>query len=487
MTSTSYESRHKSRLLREMSYNLNRSQSVASSTGSNHGTVSPDSTMTTNFTFNPERDEVFNSTGLFDLDRHPHLPNIRDTAKKYGRWTPRQPEIEFDSSALARAFPNFTQAGPSDDGMFFEHGRAPSRVTEPTPTRLPSHKLNTIRTSRTILPSQTRMPEPTPTPVPSHTTDNTDPSRYIPLVRRLSQPKLRDSILKEVLINSARKEVTPRKEIIPQNQVTPQKENIQQKEITSQKESTPRKDLHNETAKDSARRVRGPLEHGRIDSIDSWVNGSPGTLGYEAPQKENIAPQPAQRSPYVSNASRTSNGERKSPAELYARVDDGSFIGDERPATVTSQTNNSRFVNGQVASQSANVSKKRPLEDGHTNHTTTSTIPNATQKSFSIPQQTDMSQNTHIINTGIPVVARDGEARYAPQYTPFSRNPLEPVDGILVPDEEEDIYQSLDRFKARCAVLERENARLVVENGNCQREAYELRNGLDELYGNGPN
>lgn len=83
--------------------------SVASSTGSAHGTLSDDDS------FNPERDEAFGSTGLIDQQQltstTPGLPQIRDTAKKAGRWSPRrQPEVQVNSSAIGRAFADFTSS-----------------------------------------------------------------------------------------------------------------------------------------------------------------------------------------------------------------------------------------------------------------------------------------------------------------------------------------------------------------------------------------
>ena len=116
--STSDARQRRSRLIAEMSRNIklneisinssiaskrNHDRSYASSTGSNHGTVSSsssgtgssrhgtisgDSTRSTDF--DPERDEALMSTQRMDFDVSQKLPQIRDTARKYGRWAPRR-------------------------------------------------------------------------------------------------------------------------------------------------------------------------------------------------------------------------------------------------------------------------------------------------------------------------------------------------------------------------------------------------------------
>jgi hypothetical protein len=103
--------------------------SVASSTGSNHGsiTISPDDTYNSNFPidFDPERDEAMCST--LEVKRNYKQtvnpsPQIRDTAKKYGRWSPRRPQhdVIINTSALAQAFPDFSQAGSPNDTFSLE-------------------------------------------------------------------------------------------------------------------------------------------------------------------------------------------------------------------------------------------------------------------------------------------------------------------------------------------------------------------------------
>ncbi|RDW73436.1 hypothetical protein BP6252_07343 [Coleophoma cylindrospora] len=113
MSALSPDSRHKARQIREISRQLHHDNSVASSTGSQHGTVSPDSTQSTDF--DPIRDDAQGSTGLIE-QINANLPRLRDTARKYNRWAPRRsdepaPTFELNTSAINDAFPGF-DCGP---------------------------------------------------------------------------------------------------------------------------------------------------------------------------------------------------------------------------------------------------------------------------------------------------------------------------------------------------------------------------------------
>jgi hypothetical protein len=64
------------------------------------------------------------STRQMDVDFSQKLPELRDTAKKYGRWNGnRLPDFQINTSAIGRAFPDFSQGDSSDDSMPIEVGR----------------------------------------------------------------------------------------------------------------------------------------------------------------------------------------------------------------------------------------------------------------------------------------------------------------------------------------------------------------------------
>lgn len=164
--STSDARQRRSRLIAEMSRNIklndlsmtssiaskrNNDRSFASSTGSKHGTVSTssigsrhgtvsgDSTRSTDF--DPERDEALMSTQRMDFDVSQKLPQIRDTARKYGRWAPRKTEdFKINTSAIGRAFPDFTQ-GDTEMSLSIEQPR-PHHTTKQSLNDSPLASIN---------------------------------------------------------------------------------------------------------------------------------------------------------------------------------------------------------------------------------------------------------------------------------------------------------------------------------------------------------
>ena len=410
MPPTSQSSRHQSRLSREMNRDFNRTMgSVASSTGSNHGTVSADSTISTDF--NPDKDEAIMSTCQLDNNFSQRLPQLRDTAKKYGRWAPRpQQDFVINTSAIGRAFPDFSQGGSSDDSLSFEIGRGAKARQRATSGRRPRAEFSG---------------------------DMDSPVVTLGDLKILSTPKgpnKKVSVLQEVLRQSTRNETPPKRA--------------------------------------------------------------------NSEQKENVPPssqKSSKASPYVSHASRTTSGERRTLAELHARVaddSDGSFIGDERPPTVTFQTTNTRFSNAQsrvphtatvssrrqqyadavadaIRNASDTPSKAQTKTEPQVNQNINPTTPNPTQQSFLLPNNMpEVSENiSGTLLNGMPFT-RNGRV-----HSPSSakRNgAYGQVDGIPLPDEEEDIYKSLEIFKARVAILERENIEL-------QRSMINLQNENDQL------
>ena len=386
MATNGQSSRHKSRLLREMSRDLNRSiHSVASSTGSNHGTVSTDSTMTD---FNPQKDGAMMSTQQLDNNYSQKLPELRTTAKKYGRWAPREhTDIVINTSAIGRAFPGFSEGGSSDDSISLEIGRGPKSHQRPTPTRLPrAEYFDNVESSEVVTTGSVKILG--------------TPQRF----------QSKSSVLQDALRNNAAK-----------------------------RESVPRRDT-----------------------------GS---------HKENIPPpntqKPTKSSPYTSHASRTTSGERRTLAELHAQVADdteGSFIGDERPATITFQPKNTRFSSVRShSSHAANVSTKRhevedalveklrtasgtpskPQTKPQANYTVHSNTPNPTQQSFLLPNIPDISEATAAsFNKGT---------------------------GVPLPGEEQDIYANIDLLKDRVADLEMQLAQAHGVNGQLETENRHLQ------------
>lgn len=364
----------------QFTFNIMSAPSVASSTGSKHGTVSPDDTYDTfNIDFNPERDEAICSTIEFKRDFSKTLPQLRDTAKKYGRWTPRpQPDVAINTSALARAFPGFSQAGSPNDTFSLEIPRG--------------HKGKQQTTYSGAL---------------TFSGDINSPMVDLPNNLRLMRtPKRGDAAQPAIFEDATRNNTQPHNttDIPPQTHFTEQKENIP------------------------------PL-----------------------PQQKPTQQNATKRTQYTSNASRTISGERKSLKELHARVadeSDGSFIGTERPASVTFQPKNTRFSQPTKASN-AETAKPQPLPKANAKkkqqpHLFTPTgntpkPPNATQQSFFVESVLASASNTQ--SNGLPVVQHG-------QVIKGGSRSFGPVDGMDLPEEEEDIYEYARKLKAQVAQLE---------------------------------
>ena len=409
-------SRHKSRLLREMSRDLNHS--IASSTGSNHGTVSTDSTLTD---FNPEKDDAVMSTRQLDNDTsntNPKLPKLRDTAKKYGRWAPRQPEFVINTSALDKAFPDFTQ-GSIDDALDTE-------------------SIEVGRGAKTRQRGASRNPR-------FDYSDNFDSPIVVGEYKVLrSPPRGHDEEMDPMIKDIKRSSV--------------QKTTISQHRNLSQKENLP-------------------------PSAQKSATGSP----------------------YVSNASLASGGQRRTLAELHAYVADesnGSISLDPRAAHRNFQAKSTRFSSQSKAQQLTTLSKKQQLEDvsaakfraaSNTTpsrgqgksfqvvNTGASNTPNPTQQSFILPAATEFSQlvSAETGAAGIPVIVRGGMVQ-ARTLNRFSGK-FDDVDGIEVPTEEEDIYLSVELLKSKVAQLETEKADSEKIVNDLKRDNFQLQTKMKEF------
>lgn len=361
------------------------------------------------------------STRQLDNDTsntNPKLPKLRDTAKKYGRWAPRQPEFVINTSALDKAFPDFTQ-GSIDDALDTE-------------------SIEVGRGAKTRQRGASRNPR-------FDYSDNFDSPIVVGEYKVLrSPPRGHDEEMDPMLKDIKRSSV--------------------QKTTTSQ--------------------------HRNLS------------------QKENLPPsaqKSATGSPYVSNASLASGGQRRTLAELHAYVADesnGSISLDSRPAHRNFQAKSTRFSSQSKAQQPTTLLKKQQLEDvlaaksraaSNTTpsrgsgksfqvvNTGASNTPNPTQQSFILPAATEFSQmvSAETGAAGIPVIVRGGMVQ-ARTLNRFSGK-FDDVDGIEVPTEEEDIYLSVELLKSRVAQLETEKADSEKIVNDLQRDNFQLQTKMKEF------
>ena len=104
-------------LIREMSRDSNKTRRSTSSKGSHD-----DAGFTTS-DFDPENDALMSTRQLDNFSQR--LPELRASAQKYSRYSRPEPDYAINTSAIARAFPDFSQ-GPSslqDDSISIEIGR----------------------------------------------------------------------------------------------------------------------------------------------------------------------------------------------------------------------------------------------------------------------------------------------------------------------------------------------------------------------------
>lgn len=414
-------SRHRSRIIREMTQDLNKTNhSYASSTGSHHGTVSDDSTVSD--IFDPENEAIM-STRQMDLNFSQQLPELRDTAKKYGRWNDgRQPDFVINTSAIGRAFPGFSEGGSSDDSLSMEVGRgAKTRQRTSSQQTRPQYSNNDID-SPIVTVGDFQILSTPPTKAPSKLSQQQDAPRSS--TRKESSSKR----------TSAHKENIP-----PPNSLT------------------------------SVKRISG----------------------------------------YISGATRTSSGEqRRTLAELHAQVaddSDGSYIADERPATVTIAAKSSRFANNQprkspLASVSGQgkqkvtdalidalagrrtISQKQTPSKPPSNGTVTSNTLNPTNQSFLLPNMPDISEVVSgTFKNGTPVFTRSGKVQTRFSSNSTERKAHDGLDGIPIPQEEKDIFLSLQLLQEKVATLEMEKADTQNYLEELQNENYRLQAEREEF------
>ena len=113
-------SKQRAQLIREMSKDMNRTRNSSGSSQRSLDLASPQPTVSD---FDPENEAIM-STRQLDHNAQ-QLPELRASAQKYSRFTRPEPDFAINTSAIGRAFPDFSQNGTSydDDSMSIEIGR----------------------------------------------------------------------------------------------------------------------------------------------------------------------------------------------------------------------------------------------------------------------------------------------------------------------------------------------------------------------------
>ena len=414
-SSTSPEQREqRAQLLRELSQDLNRTRNSSASTRFSQGTVSRDITTSS---FDPEN-EALVSTRQIDNSAQ-KLPELRASAQKHNRFSQQPPQSELDyaidTSALGRAFPDFTQGGSSsDDGsMSIEIGRGLRKGSGAAIGKLGGS---------------------TRSPATSNRDDSFD----------FSAP----------MVSNHRGTNTP-----PLVNPKTRKNNIAG-------QSTPVGDSQVRKSSGLRNEIREPT------------------------------PPVTKTKDYGSGSSRQGSENRQSLAAIHARVrdeNDTSYIEEDRPPTIDLTTRSSRFISGKHQnreqrkplpgkfSSKQNFSQSTPQYEA----TTTATQrPNAKglptsnhgTQSIVLPDMPNVSELVSgVFEDGTPVFSLSGKPRSS-RFTSGSRTQRRlttrlthsAINEIDVPDDEQDIYLSLQILQDKVDQLERNRGEAEVAMGELQ-------------------
>ena len=394
-------SEQRAQLLRELSQDLNRTRNSSASTKFSQDTASPD---TTTSSFDPEN-EALVSTRQFDTPDQV-LPQLRASAEKYnsvhvpGSHSEPRSELDYaiDTSAIGRAFPDFTQgATSSEDGsMSIELGRGLKKSSSNTIGKL----------------GKSNRPQASPASNRDDSFDFSAPmidNHYVTSTPPLANPKTRTS-------NGALQ--------------------------------------GNQSADTQARQPSGLRNEIR-----------------------DTTPPVVKTKDYVSGSSRQGSENRQTLAAMHARVrdeNDVTYISEGRPPTIDLTTRSSRFSTAKHQNRDLrkglptrfNSKQKfvQPASPHGVDMTATqrrlskgAPISNPTTQSVVLPQMPNVSELlSGVFEDGTPVFTLNGKprsSRFTSGYHAQQRQ-ISGVDDIDVPQEEQDIYVSLQIAEDKVADLE---------------------------------
>ena len=392
----------RAQLLRELSQDLNRTRNSSASTKFSQDSASPD---TTTSSFDPENEGLV-STRQFDPPDQ-LLPQLRASAEKYSRFRdpgppsePRsEPDYAIDTSAIGRAFPDFTQGGTSseDGSVSIEIGRGLKKGSSNTIGKL--GKSNRSQAS----PASNR----------DDSFDFSAPmigNHYVTSTPPLPNPKTRIS-------NGAAQ--------------------------------------GNQSADTHARQPSGLRNEVR-----------------------DTTPPVIKTKDYVSGSSRQGSENRQTLAAVHARVrdeNDVTYISEGRPPTIDLTTRSSRFGSAKHQNRDlrkglpARFNSKQKFVQPVTSHDVDITatqgplskgtpMSNPTTQSVVLPQMPNVSELlSGVFEDGTPVFTLNSKprsSRFASGNHAQQRQ-ISGVDDIDVPQEEQDIYVSLQIAEDKVADLER--------------------------------
>ena len=133
-------SKQRAQLIREMSKDMNRTRNSSGSSQHSLDLASPQPTVSD---FDPENEAIM-STRQLDNNAQQLLPELRASAQKYSRFARPEPDFAINTSAIGRAFPDFSQGGTSsdEDSLSIEIGRGLKKGSNSKTGRLNEYSSN---------------------------------------------------------------------------------------------------------------------------------------------------------------------------------------------------------------------------------------------------------------------------------------------------------------------------------------------------------
>ena len=392
-------SEHRARLIREMARDLNgtRPRGSASSRASNADTNTD--IEITNSNFDPENEAIASTRQIDNFSQR--LPELRASAKKHNNYSNPKLDYQINTSAIHRAFPDFSQVGPSssededNQSMSIEKGRGYPSAGQGTAADFSSLAFGD---------SLDASPQ-------NHRFTSSPPKAAVPVSRKETNASLRHDFPSRRPSSAQRKDSTR----------------------LSPPQATKATDYGSAGSRQSSDENRNTYAaaHARVSEEESATHFTD-----DRPPTVTIYPKSTRF-----GSGRTAHTQETAPTDL--------------PRNFSSSKD---FLQSMARGVAPKQSTKKP------NATVTASTPNqATQQSFMIPDMPNISELVSgVFEDGTPVFSRHmrghASSRFASRSGRKSRLGHAIVSGIAVPEDEQAIFASLKLLQDKIADLENNRA-----------------------------
>ena len=406
----SSNSQHRAQLIREMSKDMNRTRNSSGSSRHSQDGASPEPTTSD---FDPEHEAIMSTRQLDSYSQQ--LPELRASAQKYSRFNPpKEPDFAINTSAIGRAFPDFSQGGTSsdDDSISIEIGRGIQKSSNGTIKNLGRSREYSSKAQLSL--------------------DDGDSMDF-------SAPMIGNY------------EVT----------ITPP---IRQRQAHRKKDDGAQASLRRETQVRKPSGLRKEISDPSPPPAKTKDYGSGESRKSSGESRRTLASVHARIRD--ENDEPLSSDERPPTVDLTAR--NTRFSNTQNLQPPSQATLPTRFSSAQTLLNSVAPINKQKLQ--------ASATPNqGTQQSFMLPDFPNISELVSgVFEDGTPVFSRHGKSRASrfssAQTNKSSKQEYAGVHEIAIPDDEQAIFLSLKLLQDKVATLERSNAESATTIDELQRK-----------------